>query len=161
MTHICIGRLSHHWFKQWLVAWPAPCLNQCLNIVIWNPRNKLQWNFNQNWRIFIEENAFGNVICEMAAILSWPQCVNGPAGCVCSWGKQEYGWLVEILEMDSGWDQDGLRFYWNLGTDSIWMSSDKMVIRLSYLHTGISCTGKMISLYWTTTLVPPGECGNA
>ena len=27
--------------------------------------------------IFIQENAFENVVCEMAAILSWPQCVNG------------------------------------------------------------------------------------
>ena len=39
-------------------------------------RNKLQGNFDQNPFIFIQENAFGNIICETAAILSRPQCVN-------------------------------------------------------------------------------------
>ena len=32
--------------------------------------NKLQWNFNWNSYIFIQENAFDNLVCEMAAILS-------------------------------------------------------------------------------------------
>ena len=38
--------------------------------------NKLQWNFNRNSNIFIQENAFESVVCEMAAMLSRPQCVN-------------------------------------------------------------------------------------
>ena len=29
-------------------------------------------------KIFIQKNAFESVVCEMAAILSWPQCVNNP-----------------------------------------------------------------------------------
>ena len=37
--------------------------------------NKLQWNFNRNYNIFIQENAFESVVCERAAILSRPQCV--------------------------------------------------------------------------------------
>ena len=32
--------------------------------------NKLQWNFNRNWNIFIHENAFENIACELASILS-------------------------------------------------------------------------------------------
>ena len=36
-------------------------------------RNKFQWNYNQNSNIFIQENAFENVICKMAAILPQPQ----------------------------------------------------------------------------------------
>ena len=69
---------NHHWFRWWLVTWPAPnhYLNQCWNIVNWTIRNKLQWNLNRNSNIFIQENAFESVICEMAAILSQPQCVN-------------------------------------------------------------------------------------
>ena len=51
-------------------------LNQCWNIVNWTLGNKLQWNLNWNWYIFIQDNAFENVICEMASILSRPQCVN-------------------------------------------------------------------------------------
>ena len=39
--------------------------------------NKLQWNFDRNSNIFIHENAFESVVCEMAAaMLSRPQCVN-------------------------------------------------------------------------------------
>ena len=32
-------------------------------------------NFCKIHTFFIQENAFENVICEMVAILSWPQCV--------------------------------------------------------------------------------------
>ena len=38
-------------------------------------RNKLQWYLKQNSCIFIQENAFANVVWEMAAILFLPQCV--------------------------------------------------------------------------------------
>ena len=38
--------------------------------------NNLQWNSNQNTKVFIHENAFENVVYEMAAILSQPQCVD-------------------------------------------------------------------------------------
>ena len=38
-------------------------------------RNKLQWNLKLNSYIFIQENAFENVVWKMVAILSWPQCV--------------------------------------------------------------------------------------
>ena len=44
-------------------------LNQWLLIVNWTLRNKLQWNSNQNTKLFIYENAFENGVCEMAAIL--------------------------------------------------------------------------------------------
>ena len=43
---------------------------KCWLIVNWNLKNKLQWNFNQNMKFFIQENGFENVLCEMAAILS-------------------------------------------------------------------------------------------
>ena len=71
VTHICTSKLSHHWFRQWLVAYPASshCLTQRWLIVNWNIGNKLLWNLNQNTPIFIQENGFENV-CEMAAILS-------------------------------------------------------------------------------------------
>ena len=44
--------------------------NQSWLIINWNPKNKLQWNANQNMKFFIQENAFENVVCEMAAIFS-------------------------------------------------------------------------------------------
>ena len=68
---------NHHWFRQWLVALPAPShyLNQCWNIVNWTLGIKLQWKSNRNSDIFIQENAFESVVCEMAAMLSRPRCV--------------------------------------------------------------------------------------
>ena len=52
-------------------------LIQCWNIVKWTLRNKFQWNFNQSSNIFLQqENAFEIVVCKIATILSWPQCVN-------------------------------------------------------------------------------------
>ena len=55
---------------------PLSCYrNQCPLIVDWTLRNKLQWNFNKYSYFFVQENAFENVICEKAAILSQPQCV--------------------------------------------------------------------------------------
>ena len=38
--------------------------------------NIVQWNFNRNWNIFIQENVLENVVWKMSAILSRPQCVN-------------------------------------------------------------------------------------
>ena len=77
MTHICINWVDHHWFRQWLVIWPAPShyLNQCWNIVNWTLENIFKWNLKRNTYIFIQENVFENVIWKMAAILSWSQCV--------------------------------------------------------------------------------------
>ena len=55
---------------------PSHYLNQCWNVLNSNPRNKFQWNRNRNSYIFIQGKAFENIICEMAAILLRPLCVN-------------------------------------------------------------------------------------
>ena len=55
---------------------PSHYLTQFWIIVNWTLRNKLQWNFNRNSNIFNKKNALENVVCEMASILSRPQCVN-------------------------------------------------------------------------------------
>ena len=90
LTHICVTRpqwvksspLSAAYMHQrtgssllqimdWLVAWlvPSHYLNQCWNIVNQTLRNKLLWKSIPNTKLFIHENTFENVICEMAAIL--------------------------------------------------------------------------------------------
>ena len=72
MPHICISESVQHWFRKWLVAYSVPShyLNQYWFIVNWTPRNKHQWSFNQNTKLFIHQNASENLACEMAAILS-------------------------------------------------------------------------------------------
>ena len=57
------------------LAGAKPLSNQYWNIVNSNLRNKLPWNLERNSFIFIQENAFENVVWKMAAILSWPQWV--------------------------------------------------------------------------------------
>ena len=51
---------------------PSHYLNHCWNIVNWTLVNKLQWNFNPNSNIFIQENTFENFVCEMASICLGP-----------------------------------------------------------------------------------------
>ena len=83
MTHICVSKQIKENIKalrqlpSMILPWSAPShyLNQCWNIVNWKLRTKVQWNFNRNSNIFIQENGFESVVCEMAAILSQPQCV--------------------------------------------------------------------------------------
>ena len=60
VMHICVTNLDH---------------NLCCIIVDWTLRNNLQSNYIQNSNIFIQENSVEIVICEIAAILSRPQCV--------------------------------------------------------------------------------------
>ena len=42
----------------------------------WTLVNKLQWNSNQNTKLFIHKNAFENVVCDMAGTLSRERWVN-------------------------------------------------------------------------------------
>ena len=63
---------------------PSHYLNQRRNIVNSNLRNKLLWNIKRNSYLFIQENAFENVVCEMAVIFSWPRYVNKRNDCILS-----------------------------------------------------------------------------
>ena len=74
-------------------------LNQCWNIVNWTRGNKFQWNFNQNQHIFNKRNAFENIVCKMASILSWPQCVKITSLSIpfWSWGNWQGHWYTNII----------------------------------------------------------------
>ena len=87
--------------NPWLDAWSAPShyLNQCWNIVNWTLGNKLQWKPNRNLYIFIQENAFENIVWEMVAVLSRPQCVNRvtllfASSSIYNVSKDIYAWFV-------------------------------------------------------------------
>ena len=72
VTHICVSKLyvgSDNCLspgRRQAIIW---------HIVNSNLRNKLQWNLKRNSCVFIQENEFENVVCEMAFILSRPQFV--------------------------------------------------------------------------------------
>ena len=65
-------------FVCWIstVSAPSHYVNQYWNIVDWTPRNKLQWNFDKNLYIFIQENAFENVVCKNCGHLVLASYVN-------------------------------------------------------------------------------------
>ena len=54
----------------------AKPLNLCWVIVIWTLSKKLHWNFNQNIKLSIHENASEIIVCGMAAILSRGRWIN-------------------------------------------------------------------------------------
>ena len=87
---------------------PSHYLNQCRNIVDWTLRNKLQWNFKRNSYIFIQENAFENVVWKMAAIclglnvlsqLAKWACPRGPPENLqrTIWWRSDYAWHCGTL----------------------------------------------------------------
>ena len=64
----------HQWIESALVQIMAcrllgakPLSNQCLVIVNYTLRSKLQWNFNPNSNFFIQENAFQNVVWQIGS----------------------------------------------------------------------------------------------
>ena len=61
MTHICVA---------WTV--PSHYLNQCWTIVNVTLRNKVLWNINRNSYVFINENGFEKVVCEMSTTCLGP-----------------------------------------------------------------------------------------
>ena len=65
VTHICVSKLTIIGSDNGLSPWP---------------RQAIIWNFNRNSNIFIQENVLENVVCEMASILSRPQCVKWDEG---------------------------------------------------------------------------------
>ena len=78
---------NHHLFRWWLVTCSAPShyLNQCWNIVNRTPRNKLPWIFYQKSCIFIQENAFENVVWKMVSIILIPNMLHPLTGTVSTY----------------------------------------------------------------------------
>ena len=72
MIHICVSNLTIIVSHKDLLSVPSHYLSTCWNILNWTLTNKLQWNSY----IFIQENSFENIVCEMVDILPQPPWVN-------------------------------------------------------------------------------------
>ena len=104
VPHICVSESGQHWFRYCVVAKPLSepmLINGTLG-------NKLQWTFIQNSNFVIHKNAFENVVCEMAAILSWVRWVNNIRSAhtfhyrvwiinTCVSGSNAHNWLACVL----------------------------------------------------------------
>ena len=77
VPHICLSELCSIGSGNGL----SPDRRQAItwtNVYLLTVRNKLQWNLNQNKKLFIHEHASEPIVCEMAAILSrgrWVICL--------------------------------------------------------------------------------------
>ena len=104
VTHICVNKLTTIGSDNGLSPGPAPSryLNQCKNNIDWTLAIKLQC-VNRNFYIFIQENAFENIVGEPAAtILFRPQCVSGVCRS-CVLGSTPHG-LKDIGLMILPWN---------------------------------------------------------
>ena len=61
---------------------------------IWTIKNKLQWNFDQNTKLFIHENASENIVCEKGAILSRGRWVNNWPSAL--WGLNKMAVMLQM-----------------------------------------------------------------
>ena len=109
----------------WCVFGAKPLSKAMLGDFYWTLRNKLQWNFNQNTKLFIHENASENIVCKMAAILSRGRWVkNLPSHRkkkvhILIWQSEHYLWvymnwslLISILSL-FGKGHDYCKWVWS------------------------------------------------
>ena len=77
--HTQVPVIHNSTFTRWVGSWchmtimPHICISgsgQYWHFGNWTLRNKLQYNFNPNTKILIYKNAYENIVCETAAILS-------------------------------------------------------------------------------------------
>ena len=100
VTHICVSKLTIIGSDNGLS--PDHYLKQCWNIVSWTHRNKLQWNFDWNLYIFIQEYAFESVVWKMAAILCRPKCVKHQEGVMQEDNSLHKNIMVIKLQVGTG-----------------------------------------------------------
>ena len=145
MTPICVGKVTIIGSDNGLSPWAAPShyLNQCWIIVNWILRNKRRWNLNWNSNIFIHENALENVVCEMASILSGPQCVKNTCNCQ----RKTIRYRTYYI------------FVWHNGKEIHMMYSRKLHCNVKVSNNKISMAETL--LFWITSYEPffPGWTG--
>ena len=137
MTYICLNKLTSTGSDNGL----SPGRRQA---TIWTNDGKiltrpLGTNFSEilnEIHFFIQESAFESVICKIAPILSRPQCLNSLAAPFIN--------KRSVKLTPGAWFNIKMTSYQYRKSHC----GDKTILRPSYLHNGISYTGKTTSLYW-------------
>ena len=76
MTYICVSKLAIIGSDNGLLPGRRQVINWISVGILFIGPSGINCNFNRNVHIFIQENAFENVVCKMASILSRPQCAD-------------------------------------------------------------------------------------
>ena len=71
-AYICVGNQTIIGSGNGL----SPGRGQWWNIVNWTIRNKISEILKYNSYIFIQQKVLAKIVCNLATILSWPQCVD-------------------------------------------------------------------------------------
>ena len=125
VTHKCVGSdngLSPGWRQA--IIWTNA------GILLIGP---LGTNFSeiliQIFNIFIKENAFESVVCEMSAILSRPQCVNTlwPSDIIRRQGNEST--LAQVMACCLTAPSHYLNQCWLIISKVLWHSSEDIIIR--------------------------------
>ena len=119
VTHLCVSKLTSivsdnglpHGRRRTIILSNA-------GILLIGPLKKLQWHFNRNSHIFIEENTFENVVSEVSAILSRSQCVH-----LSKWAFSQAAYRLLFL-------------WWFLRRSCFETQQDAPVPRIKIMRTG-------------------------
>ena len=109
-------------------------LNQQWRIIDLTPWNKFKWNFNQNTNIFMLENAFDDVVCNISAILSQPRRIKNVFFFFNFFGNHEL-WTKFVNQMPSFtrglFDHSENRSvkYQHFSVNSLWCSDAKWICK--------------------------------
>ena len=87
-----LGLKLNHVSKSGHWSVPSHYLNQWWNIVNWSPRIKLQLKFSRSSHIFIQENAFENVIWEIAAFCPGGDELREILLAICKYSEIIFSW---------------------------------------------------------------------
>ena len=87
-----------HFFSFFFITW----INVHLLSVSWTLRNKLQWNLNQNTKLFIQENASENVIHKTVTICPWSDELKQGQSNIPSWTP----YIPQFASLNSGSTQE-------------------------------------------------------
>ena len=90
--HLKLSIVSGNSRRQ-AIIWP--------NARIWIIGKKYRWNLKRKSYILNTENAFENVVCQMAAILTWPQCVNSNIRVIHSYNHELFTISMEKSALHS------------------------------------------------------------
>ena len=77
VTHICVIKLNIIGSDNHLLPAQHQAIIWTIARILSKLRNKFELNLEWNSYISIQGNAFENVVCKIATILFWPQCVTG------------------------------------------------------------------------------------
>ena len=81
----------------WRLIGDNPLFGLILAYYKLKPQEEISIKFNQNAKMFVDENPFENIVCAVAAVIIWHKCITLHAAGECvsiPSTRETYTWLV-------------------------------------------------------------------